>query len=411
MPEFSDRFLFLCEEATVTDCAKCGACTAVCPVYGVTGRESLTARGKIHLLERLPPRNYSSAYADILSKCLLCGACESSCPRGLPLLDRITRARQNLPLLVGRHPLLTRLAEMALRNPSLLATCTDFANTLQRILPADSGLRIRLGLTPPAATLPEPLPGEGEQPSPQQPVVAYFNGCLARYPQPAITRATEKLLINALGAGPLQPTTQTCCGQAAYSSGNRKDAVSLAKQNISAFADTTLPILTSCASCYHHLSTYPALLKDEQEWVEPARAFAQRLREFSSFFTDDAPLALKQQRTAPQTVFYHDPCHLRFPRRILEPPRHLLREAGYSLQEHPHGPQCCGMGGLFHLAQPELAENIRDRLLSGLSPRCPDLVTTTCSGCLIQLGAGLHPQRDTTSVHHLAVLLAGQLTT
>ncbi len=35
-------------------CAKCGACVPVCPLYKLAGRESLTARGKLHLLQKIP---------------------------------------------------------------------------------------------------------------------------------------------------------------------------------------------------------------------------------------------------------------------------------------------------------------------------------------------------------------------
>lgn len=398
----------------MTDCAKCGACTAVCPVYGVTGRESLTARGKIHLLERLPTSNYSPAYADILSKCLLCGACEASCPRGIHLPDRIAKARHNMPLLVGEHPFLTRLAEITLSSPPLLATCSHFSTTLERMLPRDSGLRLRLGLSPEPDTLPPPG-NEPPHPAPQQPAVAYFSGCLARYPQPEIARATATLLTTSIGTGPQTPSEQVCCGQAAYSSGNHQDAIRLAKRNITAFAHNTLPILTSCASCHHHLASYPDLFQDDRQWLVQARAFAERLREFSSFFTADTPLPQQLQQAAAtaaaKTVFYHDPCHLRFRHRITKPPRRLLSEAGFALHELPGGPQCCGMGGLFHLAQPRLAEKIRNRLLNDLGPTHPDLATTTCSGCLLQLRSGLQLQPQTTTVQHLAVLLAEQLQT
>jgi len=37
-------------EAQVAKCSCCGMCQAVCPVYGVTGRETDTARGKLALL-------------------------------------------------------------------------------------------------------------------------------------------------------------------------------------------------------------------------------------------------------------------------------------------------------------------------------------------------------------------------
>ena len=396
----------------MTDCAKCGACTAVCPVYNVTGRESLTARGKLHLLERLPAGNCSTAFADILSKCLLCGACEEVCARGIKVLPRIVAARQHLPLLVGDHPFLARLAQKTLGTPALAAACSDLSRTIARLLPEKSGLRLRLGLPP--QNHPAPPPAETQAAPPQQATVAYFSGCLARYPQPEIAVATEKLLVSTTCFGPHTPAGQVCCGQAAHSSGNKKDSLLLAKRNIAAFADNNLPILTSCASCYSHLASYPELLQEEKEWQTRASAFAARLREFSSFFAAPEELPLKFRPTTgttAETVLYHDPCHLRFRHHITTPPRHLLTQAGFHLHEPPNGPKCCGMGGLFHLSHPQLAEKISARLLSDISKRTPELVTTTCSGCLIQLRTGLNQMPQQPITQHLAVLLAGKLKT
>ncbi|MDH3360207.1 MAG: (Fe-S)-binding protein [Desulfobulbaceae bacterium] len=397
----------------MTHCAKCGACTAVCPVYKVTGRESLTARGKLHLLERLPTKKCSAAYADIISKCLLCGACESVCSRGINILPRIVEARRDLPLFTGDHPFLARLAEKALNTPSLVAACSSLGTNIAHLLPKDSGLRLRLGLS--SETYPDPAQNKNQTTSPEQATVAYFSGCLARYPQPEISHATQKLVLKSTGSKPFIPMNQGCCGQAAYSNGNNNDAKQLAKQNITAFADNDLPILTSCASCYSHLSSYPDLLQDEEEWATPAIDFAARLREFSSFFVDSTQLSKELQainaESPPETVFYHDPCHLRFKHQITNQPRQLLTEAGFILRELPFGPQCCGMGGLFHLNQPELSEKIRNRLLTKLGQPSPDFVTTTCSGCLLQLRLGLHQQKQTPTVKHLAVLLAEKIKT
>ena len=77
-------------------CAKCGACTVVCPVFQAGGRESLSARGRLHLLARLDPAQASAAYAEILTQCLLCGACRAVCSRGLDPPARFIAAREQL---------------------------------------------------------------------------------------------------------------------------------------------------------------------------------------------------------------------------------------------------------------------------------------------------------------------------
>jgi len=386
----------------VTDCAKCGACTVVCPLYQVTGQEFLTARGKIHLLERLVVADGSGALGEILSRCLLCGACTAACPRGLDIVDRIARARGELPSPPGRHPFLALLARKTLSHPPLLAGLAH----LGRALPADSGLRLRLGIAPAK----KGAPSDPNRPtSAGQATVAYFSGCLARHLDPQIATATGRLAARASGHAPWTPPGQTCCGQAAWAAGDFQTAKTLARRNIAAFLDNDLPILTSCASCHSHLATYPALLADDSQWHERAVAFSDRLYEFSSFLTacpDFATWFHRQADTPRQAVLYHDPCHLRFGQQITEPPRRLLRSIdGLALRELPHGPQCCGMGGLFHLAHPDLSQAIRTRLLDDFATLGIALVTTTCTGCLLQWRQGLSHWRQKTSVRHLAVLL------
>ncbi|MCW5199838.1 4Fe-4S dicluster domain-containing protein, partial [Desulfobulbus sp. F1] len=75
-----------------TGCAKCGACMTVCPVFRTEGRESLTARGRMHLLAT-STNSISAVFADVFSRCLLCGACEQVCPRNLPITQLIADAR------------------------------------------------------------------------------------------------------------------------------------------------------------------------------------------------------------------------------------------------------------------------------------------------------------------------------
>lgn len=389
-------------------CAKCGACTVVCPVFQAGGRESLSARGRLHLLDRLDPAQASAAYAEILSQCLLCGACRSVCSRGLDPPARFIAARERLEKTAGQHVLLRAITRKALSNPTLLATIASLGRPLLERLPAESGLRLRLGLPTEGSALPPGLP---ETPGKKNasPALAFFPGCYATHLHRKIIEATEQIAVAFTGKLPLTPERLNCCGLAAESAGEISTAKRVAKENILAFAETTLPILTSCASCYSQLRRYPLLFADEPEWQAKAQAFAGRLLEFSTFVQQN----LKEQQTFrfaaqdnPRTVVYHDPCHLRDRAEHTAPPREILRAIpGLRLAELANGPQCCGQGGLFHLAQPELATTIRDRLLTQLTLAKPDLITTTCSGCLIHIRQGVGQGPASPEVRHLAILL------
>ncbi len=389
------------------DCAKCGACTSVCPVYQITGMEFLTARGRLHLLARQPvDRRASAAYRDILTKCLLCDACSDVCPRGLDVPAQVAAARQGLSAGLGGTNFLALLTRRLLGRPPLLAGL----GRLTHLLPADSGLRLRLGLTT-AATAMAAAAAPAVASRPESAGIAYFSGCLARHIEPQIATATAELAAIATGRPVWRPTLQGCCGQATWAAGQTDEARALARRNIAAFADSELPILTSCASCYDQLRRYPDLLADDPAWHERAMAFAARIREFASFFVASPELADVLATASPPSppLLYHDPCHLRHRHRITAPPRLLLAEvAGFRLRELPHGPQCCGMGGLFHLVHPGLANAIRARLLDDFAVLDAPMVTTTCTGCLIQWRRGLSRRRFRTTAVHPALLLAAK---
>lgn len=381
----------------------------VCPVFQATGRESLSARGRLHLLEHLDPARASAAFAEILSQCLLCGACRSACSRGLDPPARFIDARKQLEKTAGCHVLLRAITRKALSNPALLATITTMGLPLLERLPADSGLRLRLGLPRDGISAGSTLSETPENES-APPVLAFFPGCYATHLHTKIITATKQIAAAFTGNIPLVPKQLSCCGLAAVNGGDTATAKRLAQQNIKAFSENTLPILTSCASCYSQLRRYPQLFEDDPVWRDKAERFAVRVVEFSTFVAQSMkaePTFRFADSTAMRTVVYHDPCHLRFDSQTTTPPRDILRAIpSLHLAELPDGPQCCGQGGLFHLAQPEMAEKIRNRLLNVVEQTAPDLVTTTCSGCLIHIQQGLGRDPAQPEVHHLAILLA-----
>jgi len=401
-----------------TLCAKCGACSTVCPVYQVTGREELTARGRLHLLGIMAGGKRSDAFLEIFSRCLLCGACRQACPRDIDLPALVAATRHDLPRLTGSGSFRKLLATRCLAHPVLLSTLADFlriSGPLLRKLPADSGLRLKLGLLLDQNENPrrdaEPKPprvAAGQTSDPDQ--ITIFSGCLARHLLPEIDRASKWLLAGTGSSLPRAPEEQTCCGLAAYSAGDQEEACRLARRNLDAFTFTTGPIVTPCGSCYSHLLTYPALLADDHDYLPRALVFVARLRELTSFLADSqlAPGQEPLPGTAKKLrVIYHDPCHLRFKPRMRQAPRQLLRAIpGLELLELPDGPRCCGLGGTFNLAHPRLSERIARGLVEEIGELASDLVLTSCSGCLLQLHRELDRAALPVEVRHLAVFLA-----
>ena len=406
-------------------CVKCGTCNTVCPVYLTTGNEIHTPRGKQHLRSRLQKGERSAHYADIYSKCLLCGACLEVCPRDLDTPRLVVDVRSELPKISGLS-FLKYVSRKALIHPKLFSSLTMAGtaayNLLGELLPKESGLRLRLigfekGVVqlPAVSYITKVKTGvsaeEVLQNKKQAHGVNYFTGCLANHLQPEIAESTQFLISRATGSKANVPLGQTCCGMAAMAAGRRDETLDLVKKNIRAFEENNLPILTSCSSCYFQLKTYNELFADDPEWKERAKRFTERLLEFSSFFlkkfSESREMITGSQKPSGLKVFYHDPCHLRFKLHITEEPRRLLKLFhGIDLQELPGGPQCCGQGGLFQVAHPALALQVRERLMDNYGELSANTVVTACSGCLLQWQFGIGTGESNSQAKHLAVFIA-----
>lgn len=416
----------------MTKCAKCGACSAVCPIYRQSGNEAHTARGKIHLLQQLDPSQASATLHELLDQCLLCGACRAACPNQIDLPALLMAARRELPPRASLNSLQKKLLTKLLAQPALLgalgAPAHKTARFLARHLPVESGLLYKLALLRPDEALPtaaSPLPA----PTTLSKEALYFRGCLANHLQAEIGAATVSLAARLQETALLPVDGESCCGLAAEAAGETKTAKELAKKNITACTAnedpaSARPIVTSCASCFAQLREYPRLLAAEPEWQRQALEFASRVSELASFLTA-APIPAEgkphpfRHNQAEMRVLYHDPCHLRFPAQIpgltspgnlLTPPRTLLAQVpGLTLLEFPDGPSCCGQGGLFGLSQPELSKQISAPLLAACQALQPDFILTSCSGCLLQWRQSLHRIGSPTQAEHLAIFLAARL--
>jgi len=105
-------------------------------------------------------------------------------------------------------------------------------------------------------------------------------------------------------------------------------------------------------------------------------------------------------------VTYHDPCHLRRKLGIFKEPRQLLQSTpGLEYVEMKDANRCCGQGGSFNIAHYDLSMKIMDRKVQAIEESGADVVTTSCSGCLLQLMDGLHQAGSKKEVRHLVEMV------
>jgi glycolate oxidase iron-sulfur subunit len=405
-------------------CVKCGNCLAQCPVYLETLEEPLAARGKMALVESLKEGDpeYTKRYYQILSQCLLCGTCTENCPNGVCGDEIIRDARALLVKEKGLTLSKKAIFKYFLDTDRLMPLVLKGAASLQHLflekIPEESGLRLRFPMPfidskrfiPPIAQDPFLDIHSGWVRAEKETMrVGLFVGCVSNYLFPRISQATLDLFVGN-GISVYIPKEQKCCGLPAFGSGDEDTPRSIARRNIEAFAEENLDqVVAHCASCAAMLKLdYPLLFGEDDPFRAKALAFSEKVSDASRLLAQIPDLKRKGNSPGNKVlrVTYHDPCHLRRKLGIFKEPRDLLQSTpGLEYVEMRDANRCCGQGGSFNVANYDLSLKILDRKTSAIEDSGADIVTTTCSGCLLQLMDGIHQAGLKKEVHHLVEMV------
>ncbi len=236
--------------------------------------------------------------------------------------------------------------------------------------------------------------------------VALFVTCLVDLYRPSIGTAAIRLLERA-GCQVEVPRAQTCCGQPAYNSGDRKTARELAEGILDTFAGYDFVVVPS-GSCGGMLKRHlPHLFDDDPNLRARADALADKTFELVSFLADVLGVDALSNRSASGTVTYHDSCSGLRELGVKQQPRKLLQAAGIQVKEMADPEVCCGFGGTFCVKYPEIStrmasDKVREILATGAgSVLAGDL------GCLLNIAGRLQREGHDIQVRHVAEVLAG----
>jgi L-lactate dehydrogenase complex protein LldE len=242
--------------------------------------------------------------------------------------------------------------------------------------------------------------------SQKSPHVALFATCLVDLFRPCVGFAAIKLLEDA-GCRVSVPQSQTCCGQPAYNSGDRRDAAAIAKSVIAAFEDFDFVVVPS-GSCGGTIKKhYPGLLRDDLAWGPRAEALSAKTHELVSFLTD--VLGVKSVSAAFQgAVTYHDSCSGLRELGIEAQPRALLKTVdGLTIREMPDPDVCCGFGGMFCVKYPDLSNAIVEKKTEAIAASGAETLLAGDLGCLMNMAGKLQRQGRQIKARHVAEVLAG----
>jgi L-lactate dehydrogenase complex protein LldE len=237
--------------------------------------------------------------------------------------------------------------------------------------------------------------------------VALYVTCLVDLMRPSVGFAALRLLESA-GGEVVVPEGQTCCGQPAWSAGDRPLAVELAKKAIAELEGYDTVVIPS-GSCTDQIrNVYPQLFAANSDWGKRARALAARSYELSCFLAEVAQLE-SVPAEFPGAVTYHDSCKGLRGLGIKGQPRELLAKVrGLSLREMADCEECCGFGGAFSVKFSDISTRIVDRKCDAIAAAGADAVVGGDLGCLLNIEGRLRRRGDeTTRVLHIAEVLAG----
>ncbi|MGL4325693.1 MAG: (Fe-S)-binding protein [Beijerinckiaceae bacterium] len=240
---------------------------------------------------------------------------------------------------------------------------------------------------------------------PAKPRVALLVTCLVDLMRPSVGFAAVKLLEDA--GCVVDVPAQTCCGQPAFNSGDRKTAQALAAQMIEAFAGYDY-IVAPSGSCAGHLAKhYPELFSDDPQLSKRANALAAKTHELTSFLVDILGVT-SVNATCPATVTYHDSCSGLREMGVKMQPRLLLTSVqGLTLKEMNENETCCGFGGTFAVKYGEISDAIVTKKTENIVAANPQMLLAGDLGCLMNMAGKLKREGKNIDVRHVAEVLAG----
>lgn len=418
----------LVDHARSLDCIHCGLCLTTCPTYQLTGSETSSPRGRIHLMRAVAEgrADADAAFAEEMDFCLLCRHCESVCPAGVEYgqmlevtrdgLER-RRAGETLRRLARRFAFARLLPSRRLLGLAARAARGAQRTGLDRLFARLAGPRGRFALEAPRVpsaperrALPAVTPRAAD--APDRGAVALLEGCVMPVLLGDTNRATVAALA-ALGHEVRVPAGLVCCGSLHAHNGERDLARDLARTAIVAFEGAgDLPIAVNSAGCGAHLRELAHLFEPDDPWRARAARVAARVRDFSELVADDlaAGAQFPAADGAARRAAWDAPCHLCHGQGVRQPPLDVLAALpGIDAAPLSDAESCCGAAGIYSLLRPDDAADVLAPKLAQLEASGADVLVTANPGCQLQWRQGLDRAGRRTRVAHLAELVAEAL--
>jgi len=401
------------------NCMRCGMCLPQCPTYKETFLETASPRGRVALVRKVQDGDLevNEKLLEYLALCLDCQACLSACPCGVNAGELVAEFKCEekgkggfsfMEDLVLRklvpHPerLESAMVPMRLYQKSGLQKLVRTLGILKMFPPTlgrMEGLLPPLPAKPLRKTLREVTPAVGEEKG----TIGFFLGCVMSLIFSEASYATVKLL-SSLGYKVITPKAQKCCGAPNMLGSDLEGLRDLATFNVDLFAGYDVDfIVTDCGGCGAELKKYGHHLPENAA----AEGFSAKVRDISEVLALHADDLRGKLKPLPRTVTWHDSCHIAHAQGIRQQPRALMNLVpGLDVRELNEADACCGSGGTYNIAQPEMSDRVLERKVRNILDTGAEYLVTSNPGCLLQLKKALSETNPKVRVVHLTELLS-----
>jgi glycolate oxidase iron-sulfur subunit len=398
-------------------------CLATCPTYELTKLERSSPRGRIKLMNPVAEGEIpiTDIFADEMSFCLDCQACETACPAGVKYGSMVEAARVEvdksdkgsfvkksikkfaLKYIVASKESLKFVSKLIYYYqisflPNIIKKLCKFKILPKKIIELEA-LSPKVSKKFSDSLIPEVIEAEDEK----KYNTAFHYGCLMNVMFADINKDTVELL-SKTGCKVITPKNQQCCGSLHAHNGDFETAKILAKMNILEFSKHNYDYLISnSAGCGAFMKEYAHIFKDDPELKDAAEKFRRRVKDVSEFYSEILEYEFKNGK---EKITYHDACHLVHSQKVFMQPRKVLTSVkGINYQELDEATWCCGSAGIYNIVRYEDSMKILERKIMNIQKSGADKVVTSNPGCIAQIEYGLKKNNMNIKVEHLATYL------
>ena len=237
--------------------------------------------------------------------------------------------------------------------------------------------------------------------------IYFFSTCMIDLLYPKAGLSAMQLIRNE-GIKVRFPKNQSCCGQPAYNSGYRTEALAVARSLIKCFK-REIPIIVPSASCAGMIKYHWSKLFSGQYDKQLAINIASRTMELTQYLNQNLHIKLTDLGD-PLEITVHSSCSALREMKVGDDIQALIAQLkNVTVLEHQRKTECCGFGGTFSIKQADISGAMVNDKIDNLQATGAKKVISQDCGCLMNIGGALDKQASSTNnnlkTQHIAEFL------